>query len=52
MATRFDDGKILVQEQEREDFEHLEGGGWHPFRRGWATSRKYLPDVDVAAAGG
>jgi integrase len=34
------------------DVEHLEGGGWHPFRRGWATSRKHLPDVDVAAAGG
>jgi integrase len=32
--------------------EHLEGGGWHPFRRGWVTSRKHLPDVDVAAVGG
>ncbi len=25
---------------------------WHAFRRGWATARKYLSDVDVAAAGG
>ena len=25
---------------------------WHAYRRGWATSRKHLPDVDVAAAGG
>ena len=29
-----------------------EGGLWHPFRRKWATERKHLPDVDVAAAGG
>jgi hypothetical protein len=25
---------------------------WHAYRRGFATSRKHLPDVDVAAAGG
>jgi hypothetical protein len=29
-----------------------DGSLWHAFRRGWATSRKHLPDVDVAAAGG
>jgi hypothetical protein len=29
-----------------------EGGLWHPYRRKWATERKHLPDVDVAAAGG
>lgn len=28
------------------------GGLWHPYRRKWATERKHLPDVDVAAAGG
>jgi integrase len=28
------------------------GGLWHPLRRKWATERKHLPDVDVAAAGG
>jgi hypothetical protein len=28
------------------------GSSWHAYRRGWATSRKHLPDVDVAAAGG
>jgi len=28
------------------------GGLWHPYRRKWATERKALPDVDVAAAGG
>ena len=30
----------------------LERSLWHAYRRGWATSRKHLPDVDVAAAGG
>ena len=28
------------------------GGLWHAYRRKWATERKDLPDVDVAAAGG
>ena len=28
------------------------GGLWHPYRRLWASSRKDLPDVDVAQAGG
>ncbi len=25
---------------------------WHAYRRKWATERKHLSDVDVAAAGG
>jgi integrase len=32
--------------------EPLVGGCWHPFRRMWATERKDLSSVDVAAAGG
>jgi integrase len=32
--------------------EHLPHGGWHMFRRAWATARKGLPDVDVMAVGG
>jgi integrase len=32
--------------------EHSKGRGWHSFRRAWASARKHLPDVDVAAAGG
>lgn len=32
--------------------EHVRGRGWHSFRRAWASARKHLPDVDVAAAGG
>ena len=30
----------------------LDGPLWHAYRRSWATSRKGLPVVDVAAAGG
>lgn len=30
----------------------MEGSSWHAYRRGWATARKHLPDVDIAAAGG
>jgi integrase len=30
----------------------LDGSLWHAYRRSWATSRKKLPVVDVAAAGG
>jgi hypothetical protein len=30
----------------------LVGGRFHPYRRLWATERKNLPLVDVAAAGG
>ncbi len=29
-----------------------QGSLWHAYRRAWATARKHLPDVDVAAAGG
>ena len=29
-----------------------DGSLFHPYRRGWATSRKHLPLKDVAAAGG
>ncbi len=30
----------------------LERGGFHSYRRLWASERKHLPDVDVAKAGG
>jgi integrase len=32
--------------------EPQQGSAWHAYRRKWATERKHLPDVDVAAAGG
>lgn len=31
---------------------HLEQGGWHTFRRGWATARKGEPIQDLMAIGG
>lgn len=31
--------------------DHQKHGGWHMFRRGWASARKHLPPKDVAAAG-
>lgn len=32
--------------------EPIKGGAWHMLRRKWATERKHLPAIDVAAAGG
>ncbi len=32
--------------------EKQKGSLWHAYRRKWATERKHLPDVDIAAAGG
>jgi integrase len=42
----------LRRAEELAQLEHLEHGGWHQFRRGWATVRKALSIKDVAAAGG
>jgi hypothetical protein len=38
--------------EKKAELPKLDGGLWHPYRRAWATSRKHLPTVDVAAAGG
>ena len=32
--------------------EPQQGSLWHAYRRLWVSSRKSLPDVDVASAGG
>ena len=42
----------LLEAERLAGLEHLDQGCWHPFRRMWATERKGLPVVDVAAAGG
>lgn len=42
----------LEQAERRAGLEHLPGTLWHSYRRKWATERKHLPSVDVAAAGG
>lgn len=45
-------GELLRKAEVKADVEHLRGGLWHPYRRKWATERKDMPLVDVAAAGG
>jgi len=44
--------KWLQQAERKAGLPKLGGSLWHAYRRGWATSRKGLPTVDVAAAGG
>jgi integrase len=42
----------LAQAEKLAKLPHLEHGGWHAFRRAWASQRRHLPVQDVAAAGG
>ena len=42
----------LRRAEELADLPHLEHGGWHAFRRAWATARRGYPVQDVMAAGG
>ena len=42
----------LKTAEELAELKKQDGSLWHAFRRGWVTSRKHLPDVDVARAGG
>ena len=42
----------LTVAEKRAKLEKLDGGLWHAYRRKWATERKHLPVMDVAAAGG
>ena len=50
---RYELASAWLREAERvAGVEKQDGSLWHAYRRGWATSRKHLPDVDVAAAGG
>lgn len=45
-------GHWLRDAEERAGVPKLDGSLWHAYRRSWATTRKHLPAVDVAAAGG
>jgi integrase len=45
-------GRWLRKAERIAELEHERGGGWHAFRRGWATARKRFPLKDVAEAGG
>lgn len=52
-AVRYEEASTWLREaEEAAGLDPLDGGLWHPFRRLWASSRKDLPDVDVAQAGG
>jgi len=42
----------LTRAERLAELPHLARGGFHPFRRLWASERRHLPDTDVAAAGG
>lgn len=42
----------LMKAERLAGLDKLSGGGFHPYRRLWASERKHLADVDVAAAGG
>ena len=42
----------LIDAETHAKLPKVDGGGWHSLRRKWASERKHLPLVDVAAAGG
>ncbi len=48
----YDAKRWLKRAETKAGLEHEKQGGWHAFRRGWATARKRLPLKDVVAAGG
>ena len=50
--TRDSFGHLLAAAERKAKLPKLDGSLWHAYRRAWATSRKGLPVVDVAAAGG
>ena len=50
--TRHLADKWLRKAERLAGLEPQRGSLWHAYRRKWATERKHLPDVDVAAAGG
>lgn len=51
-VTRDSFGHWLAVAERKAKLPKLDGSLWHAYRRAWATSRKGLPVVDVAAAGG
>jgi integrase len=45
-------GYWLVKGEKAAQLDHMERGGYHQFRRLFASERRHLPAQDVAAAGG
>jgi hypothetical protein len=52
IARRLPVTRWLREAEDAAGIEHVARQGFHSLRRAWATARKHLPDVDVAAAGG
>lgn len=51
--TRYERAAEWLREaEEKAGLEPMEDGIWHPLRRKWATERKEMSNLDVAAAGG
>jgi hypothetical protein len=51
-VTAFLASKWLREAERLAEVEPQKGSLWHAYRRKWATERKHLHDVDMAAAGG
>ena len=45
-------GYYLRKAERLAAIQHQKQGGWHEFRRAWATRRRHLPVQDVMRAGG
>jgi integrase len=45
-------GDVLEKAEKHAGLPKLDGALWHAYRRSWASARKHLSLVDVAAAGG
>jgi integrase len=43
---------MLLRAEKLAELPHIERGGFHAFRRAYASDRKHLPDVDVARSAG
>jgi integrase len=50
--TRHHAKDLLERAETLAGLQALDGSDFHAYRRAWATARKHLPTVDVAAAGG
>lgn len=51
-GKRLEQRSYLSEGEKLAGLEAQKGSLWHAYRRKWATERKHLPDVHVAAAGG
>lgn len=52
LAFTVDPLAVAARRRRSPNLDPQEGTLWHAYRRLWASSRKDLPDVDVAQAGG